>query len=278
MMADLLQAVVAAARRSAMERERARAVAAPRVDDGVRVRAPRGVDFRDGLRSPGVRIIAECKRRSPLAGVLRADYAPADIARGYQAGGAAAISVLTERTFFDGSLDDLRAVRAAVSLPVLCKDFLVTPFQVHEAAAAGADAVLLIVAALDEATLKTLLNEAQARGLAVLVEVHTEDELRRALDAGANIVGVNSRDLRTLEVKTSVFDALAPLMPGHVVAVAESGLKTPEEIARLRGMGYKAFLIGERLMAESDPAAALSALRLAASDSGGTGASRRGQA
>jgi indole-3-glycerol phosphate synthase len=267
MSGGLLETVVAAARRSADERERA--AGAPGASRPAADRRPAGDAFRASLEQQGCRIIAECKRRSPSRGVLRASYAAAAIASAYEAAGAAAISVLTEPTFFDGSLDDLRAVRAAVGLPLLRKDFIVTEFQLVEAVAAGADAVLLIVAALDQAALVRLVARAHALGLAALVEVHDSGELDRALDAGAVMVGVNSRNLRTLEVSGDVFEALAPRLPPEAIAVAESGLRSPADLIRLRAAGYRAFLIGERFMTEPDPGAALAALRQAA-EQGGT--------
>jgi indole-3-glycerol phosphate synthase len=258
MMGDLLQAVVAAARRSAEEREKAAGWSAiERAIDG-RSHGPR--EFRQSLEASGIRIIAECKRRSPSRGVLRANYHPVAIASAYERAGAAAISVLTEPTFFDGSLDHLRDVRGAVSLPLLRKDFVVTTYQVAEAAAAGANAVLLIVAALEPAALMQLMQAAGRYGLDALVEVHDLDELTQALDAGADIIGVNSRNLRTLEVHQHVLDQLAPKIPDAAVAVAESGLKTAADLARLSAAGYDAFLIGERFMVESDPGAALAGL------------------
>ncbi len=186
------------------------------------------------------------------------------IARGYETAGAAAISVLTEPTFFDGSLDDLRAVRAAVRCPLLRKDFIVTPYQIAEAAAAGADAVLLIVAALDDAQLAALAATARQYGLAALVEVHDQAELVRALGAGARVVGVNSRNLRTLAVDTGVFDTLGRQIAPGLVAVAESGLRNPEDLRRLHLVRFDAFLIGERFMTAPDPGAALAELRAAA--------------
>ena len=258
MMGDLLEAVVAAARRSAEERERAagwseidRALAAGR-------RGPHL--FREAVSAPGIRVIAECKRRSPSRGILRSHYEPARIASGYQAAGAAAISVLTEPAFFDGSLDHLREVRGAVTIPVLRKDFVVTDYQIAEAAAAGADAVLLIVAALSGPALTALMRAADTYGVDALVEVHDREELARAVDAGADLIGVNSRNLRTLEVTPATLDELAASIPDDVTAVAESGLKTPADVARLRTVGYDAFLIGERFMIESDPGAALAQL------------------
>jgi indole-3-glycerol phosphate synthase len=245
---DLLRAIVAAARCSADERERARAS----IDRQAARRRPRGPGFLSTLHAPGLRIIAECKRRSPSQGVLRADYDPAAIARAYEAAGAAAVSVLTEPTFFDGTLDHLRAARAAVSLPLLRKDFIVTEFQVTEASEAGADAVLLIVAALDDPTLGRLVGVAHAQGLAALVEVHDRPDLDRALTAGAGLVGVNSRNLRTLEITGAVFDELIDVIPDEVTAVAESGLKAHADLLRLRDAGYDAFLIGERFMRAAD--------------------------
>jgi indole-3-glycerol phosphate synthase len=263
MSGDLLSAVVAAARRSARARE---AQAARDVVESALLlgRTPAGEVFRASLRAGGVRVIAECKRRSPSRGVLRREYDAAAIARSYQAHGAAAVSVLTEPTFFDGSLDHLRQVRAAVDLPLLCKDFIVTEYQIVEAAAAGADAVLLIVAALDDEALRGLLQVAARHGLAVLTEVHDALELARALDAGADVVGVNSRNLRTLQVDVGLLDELGPRVPPGVIAVAESGLRTAADIERLRRARYDAFLIGERFMTEPVPGEALGTLRAAA--------------
>jgi len=257
MTADLLQTIVAAAKKSADERARARR-GGPMVIASDR--SPRGALFAEILRRPGLNVIAECKRRSPSRGILRHDYDPAAIAISYARAGAAAISVLTEPTFFDGSIDHLGAVRQAVELPLLRKDFIVTESQVAEAAAAGADAVLLIVAALDDRLLRTLHATASVLGLAVLVEVHDASELSRAIDAGASIIGVNSRNLRTLEVSLAIFNELAPGLPPGTIAVAESGLKTHADLARLKSLGYDAFLIGERFMTTPDPGAALASL------------------
>jgi indole-3-glycerol phosphate synthase len=207
-----------------------------------------------------VSVIAECKRRSPSKGLLRADYDPVGIARSYEQAGAAAISVLTEPTFFDGALSHLEAVRAAVEIPLLRKDFMVDRYQLLEARAAGADAILLIVAALDDERLMTLRREAESLGLDALVEVHDEAELDRAIAAGADVIGVNSRNLRTLEVDLEASDRLAARIPAHVVAVAESGLRSREDIDRLAARGYRAFLVGERLMTAADPGAALGAM------------------
>jgi indole-3-glycerol phosphate synthase len=232
-------------------------------------RRPDGRRFRDALARAGqVNVIAECKRRSPARGVLARDYAPADTARVYERAGAAAISVLTEPTFFDGALAHLEAVRAASSLPLLCKDFILDEYQLHEARAAGADAVLLIVALLDEATLRRLARSAGDLGLAALVEVHSSRELAVARDAGAGIIGVNSRDLRTLAVDVRVCDALVEEAPPGCVMVAESGIRSRQDIDRLSALGYRAFLIGERLMTAPDPAATLASLTRPAHEGG----------
>jgi indole-3-glycerol phosphate synthase len=204
-----------------------------------------------------VNVIAECKRRSPSRGVLAADYDAVGLARQYQEGGAAAISVLTEPTFFDGALEHLTAVRSAVALPLLRKDFIVDDYQLFEACAAGADAVLLIVAALEQAELTALQKRAWDLGLATLVEVHDEEELARAVDSGARVIGVNNRNLRTLAVDVSASDRLASRVPGSVIAVSESGLTSREELEQLAAAGYRAFLIGERFMTDPNPAAAV---------------------
>ena len=205
-------------------------------------------------------VIAECKRRSPSRGVLRADYDAVSVARGYAAAGAAAISILTEPTFFDGALEHLRAVRNEVDVPLLRKDFIVSEYQLLEAKAAGADAVLLIVAALHQKELSRLAEQAATLGLDVLVEVHEADEVSRAIDAGARIIGVNNRNLRTLAVDVRRSETLITRIPRDVIAVTESGLRTGEDLLRLRQLGYRAFLIGERFMIEADPGVALKAL------------------
>lgn len=256
MSADLLATIVAATRRIVevrSERESPAAVAA-RADA-----APRASGrFRGALeRRDRLNVIAECKRRSPSRGVLRADYDAVAIARGYEEAGAAAISVLTEPTFFDGSLDDLVRVRAAVQVPVLRKDFIVSEYQLFEAKAAGADAVLLIVAALSPEELRSLRAKAAGLGLDALVEVHNQEELSVAIDAGATIVGVNNRNLRTLAVDVHASEDLAARMPKGILPISESGLKSAEDLKRLRALGYQAFLIGERFMTEPLPGAAL---------------------
>ncbi len=256
---DLLATIVAAARHSVEERAR-RCPESELARQASTIR-PGGDRFLASLSSKdGPRVIAECKRRSPSKGVLRTDYHPEQIAAGYAAHGAAAISVLTEPTFFDGSLEHLRRVRAAVDVPLLRKDFIVSPYQLLEAVAAGADAVLLIVAALDDDALRRLLTEATALGLAVLVEVHSQEELSRAVAGGATIIGVNNRNLRTLTVDLNASRELIGHMPAPVVGVAESGLRTSDDLAGLGRAGYRAFLIGETLMSTPDPGETLGRL------------------
>ncbi|WP_028635903.1 indole-3-glycerol phosphate synthase TrpC [Nocardioides sp. URHA0032] len=212
------------------------------------------------LRAPGSSVIAEVKRRSPSKGDLADIPDPAELAQRYAAGGAAAISVLTEQRRFGGSLDDLRAVRAAVDIPVLRKDFIVTSYQLVEARAAGADLVLLIVAALDDDTLRRLHDEASELGLTVLVEVHDEAETERAVALGAELVGVNARDLRTLTIHDDTFGRLAPLVPDDRVKVAESGIFSPADVRRFMGEGARAVLVGEALVKDGDPEAAVAAM------------------
>jgi indole-3-glycerol phosphate synthase len=257
--ADLLAAIVAATRR--IVEVRSGREPAAEVARRAERRTPRPGAFYEAIGRAGrVNVIAECKRRSPARGILRPTYEPAVIARSYADAGAAAISVLTEPTFFDGSLGDLEAVRAAVELPLLRKDFIVSEYQLFEALAAGADAVLLIVAALTPAELHALAGRAASLGLDVLVEVHGRAELPVALDAGARAVGVNNRNLRTLEIDVGMSEELIPLMPDGVIAVSESGLRSHADLARLAALGCRAFLVGERLMVEHDPGSALRAL------------------
>jgi indole-3-glycerol phosphate synthase len=257
--ADLLETIVAATRRTVavrQEREPLSAVAA-RAEG----RVAQSGRFAAALGQPGrVNVIAECKRRSPSRGVLRPRYDPVEIARGYQTAGAVAISVLTEPTFFDGSLDHLTAVRDHVDLPLLRKDFVVSEYQLFEARAAGADAVLLIVAALGAPELARLAARAAALGLDVLVEVHDEKELALAVDTGARLIGVNNRNLRTLQVDVRASESLVSGIPAGVVKVSESGLRSADDLVRLRQIGYEAFLIGERFMTMEDPGAGLRTL------------------
>lgn len=216
--------------------------------------------FARALRRPRLNVIAEFKRRSPSRGTIRDDIAPAAVARAYEAAGAAALSVLTEESHFGGSLEDLREARSATDLPALRKDFIVDPYQVWEARLAGADALLLIVAALSEAELRGLLKAAGEAGLDALVEVHEEAELERALAVGAALVGVNNRDLRTLEVSLDVSLGLADRIPDDVLAVSESGIRSGADVRRLREAGFDGFLVGEQLMQSPDPGAALGTL------------------
>jgi indole-3-glycerol phosphate synthase len=218
--------------------------------------------FASALTRPGgVRIIAEFKRRSPSRGVLRQDLPVVKAAQAYEIAGAAALSVLTEEHFFGGSLEDLSKARSATLLPVLRKDFIVDPYQIFEAAAAGADAVLLITAVLGPKELTSLRTTAREVGLDALVEVHSREELERALEAGAEILGVNNRDLNTMEVSLETALSLAPFIPEDRIAVAESGIHSGMDLRRLADAGYDAFLVGEHLMRARDPGSALEALR-----------------
>jgi indole-3-glycerol phosphate synthase len=256
---DLLAAIVASTRCALGHRRASAPLAA--LERRAAVAMPRGALFVEAISDPGrLNVIAECKRRSPSRGILRADYDPASIAEAYQAAGAAALSVLTEPTFFDGTLDHLASVRERVRLPLLRKDFIVDEYQLIEARAAGADAVLLIVAALDAAGVRRLAARAAGVGLAVLVEVHDAAELAVALDAGVRLVGVNNRSLRTLAVDTRASLDLAAAIPDDVVAVAESGLRSHEDLCRMRDAGYDAFLVGEQLMGAERPGDALAGL------------------
>lgn len=256
---DLLRTIVAATQQITDTRRAQEPVSA--LERRALARTPRGDRFEAALGMDGrVNVIAECKRRSPSRGVLAAQYDPVAIARKYEAGGAAAISVLTEPTFFDGALAHLSAVRDAVGLPLLRKDFVVDDYQLLEARAAGADAVLLIVAALEQAELVRLQSRAWELGLAALVEVHDDEELARAIGSGARLIGVNNRNLRTLTVDVSASDRLAARMPANVVGVSESGLQSRGDLERLAAVGYRAFLIGERFMTDPDPARAISDL------------------
>ncbi|MGA7379927.1 MAG: indole-3-glycerol phosphate synthase TrpC [Terriglobales bacterium] len=228
---------------------------------------PRG--FREALSKQslaGPAIIAELKKASPSRGLIRADFDPASLAVELEGAGAAALSVLTDVEFFQGSLQNLQKASSASRLPCLRKDFLVDEFQLLEARASHADAVLLIVAALSQAELETLAARARSYNLDVLCEVHDENELERAIAAGCDLIGVNSRDLRTFTIDLNTAFYLADLMPKNVLAVAESGIQTGKDIARLRAAGYQAFLIGESLMKAVSPGNALEAL-LAQADS-----------
>lgn len=217
-------------------------------------------DFRAALAARAPALIAEIKRASPSRGVLAHDFRPAAMAGAYERGGAAALSVLTDEAFFQGSLDHLSEARQAVHLPVLRKDFTIDEFQILEAAAHGADAVLLIAAILPCERLRALREFARGLGLAALVEVHDEEELASAADSGADILGVNNRDLRTFEVTLETSLRLGEKMPAGALRVSESGIRSRQDIARLQEAGYGAFLVGEHLMRAANPAAALRAL------------------
>lgn len=214
-------------------------------------------DFAGAVRRNGgpVRVIAELKKASPSRGLLCPSFSVTDLARAYTLGGAAALSVLTDRAFFQGDLDFIAEAKRASSLPVLRKDFIIDPYQVYEAKAAGADAVLLIVAALPDTRLAELSQLARLLGLAALVEVHDEAELERALEARAEIVGFNNRDLRTFQVDIAVTERLARLLPPGVIAVSESGLKTAADVRRVAAAGVDAVLVGEALVTSGDAAA-----------------------
>ncbi|HEX2774489.1 MAG TPA: indole-3-glycerol phosphate synthase TrpC [Micromonosporaceae bacterium] len=235
--------------RVALEQVRRRAAAAP---------PPR--DAYAALRRPGVGVIAEVKRASPSRGTLAEIPDPADLAGLYADGGARCISVLTESRWFGGSLDDLAAVRAAVDIPVLRKDFIVSSYQVHEARAYGADIVLLVVAALEQQVLSGLLDRIESLGMTALVEVHDEEEADRALEAGARVIGVNARNLRTLEVDRSVFERIAPGLPSRIVKVAESGVRGPHDLIRYASAGADAVLVGEGLVTQKSPREAVAEL------------------
>ncbi|NNM44783.1 indole-3-glycerol phosphate synthase TrpC [Knoellia koreensis] len=249
-MSTVLEQIVAGVREDLAPRESAVPL------DVIRERAaaaPPALDAEAALRQPGLSLIAEVKRSSPSKGELATIADPAALAAEYAAGGATAVSVLTEKRRFNGSLADLDAVRAAVRVPLLRKDFMVTDYQVHEARAHGADIVLLIVAALPQADLERMHALARQLGMTVLVEVHDEDETRRAIDAGATVIGVNARNLKTLDVDPGTFGRLAPLVPDTCVRVAESGVTGPDDAARFHAEGADAVLVGEALVRGEDP-------------------------
>lgn len=230
----------------------------PELERRAAAHRPRG--FARHLRAAGrtrPAVIAEIKKASPSRGLIRADFRPAELARSLAAAGAAALSVLTDAEFFGGSLNDLEAASANVAIPCLRKDFVLDPFQVLEARAAGADAILLIVAALSDDQLELLHSFARDLELDVLVEAHDAEEIGRAIDAGAEIIGVNSRDLRSFVVSSERLLELCDLLPNEVLRVAESGIRTADDIDHLRAGGYEAFLVGEALMRQPEPAAML---------------------
>jgi indole-3-glycerol phosphate synthase len=227
--------------------------------------APPPLDAYTALRAPGVGVIAEVKRASPSRGTLAAIENPAELACEYALGGARCVSVLTERRWFGGSLEDFAAVRAAVQVPLLRKDFVVSAYQVHEARAYGADLVLLIVAALEQNALEGLLERVESLGMTALVEVHDEDEADRALAAGARVIGVNARNLKTLEIDRTVFERIAPGLPNHVVKIAESGVRGPHDLIKYASAGADAVLVGEGLVTQKSPREAVAELVTAGS-------------
>jgi indole-3-glycerol phosphate synthase len=244
--------------------ERQRNVSLEQLKDMARrQRSP--LDALAALKADGVSVIAEVKRASPSRGAMADIADPAALAGEYEAGGARVISVLTEQRRFGGSLEDLAAVRRAVQVPVLRKDFIVSSYQLWEARAYGADLVLLIVAALEQSALVSLIERAQSIGMLPLVEVHADEELDRAIDAGATVIGVNARNLGTLEVDRSVFTRLAPRVPEGVVKIAESGVRGPHDLLQYAAAGADAVLVGESLVTGKDPRAAVADLVTAGS-------------
>jgi indole-3-glycerol phosphate synthase len=253
---DLLSRLVLEARQDLQRRRYL--VDSERFEQAVAAYTPK--DFAGALRGPELAVIAEMKQRTPSMGVLSEDYRPADLAHAYAEGGAAAVSVLTHMAGFGGRIEHLRAVRAATDLPILRKDFVTDPYEVAEARACGADAILLIVAALEREQLRNLIALSRSRGVAALVEVHDDRETAAALEAGATMIGVNHRDLRTFEVDLGLTERLRKVIPPGVVVVAESGIHSAEDARRMREAGAEAILVGELLMRSTDPAAQIRAL------------------
>ena len=250
----ILDRIVEARRESIAHRKRVLPDVALKLAAG-KAEAPR--DFAGALARVGYNVIAELKKASPSRGVMREDYAPTALAASLEDAGAAALSVLTEEEFFLGSLADLKAAKKATQIPILRKDFIVDPWQVWESRAAGADAFLLIAAILSDQALGELLELGRSLKMEPLVEVHTREELEHVIVAGARIIGVNNRDLRDFKVRVETSLELIEAIPEECIAVSESGLRTHEDLARLRGAGFDAFLIGEHLMKDADPAAPL---------------------
>jgi indole-3-glycerol phosphate synthase len=242
-----------------VEAKRAEIAAAKKLNEDFRT-APPVRDFVGALRARRPAVIAEVKRASPSKGVLRADFDPAAIARSYEKGGAACMSVLTDRDFFQGASEHLVAARAACTLPVLRKDFLIDPWQVAESRALGADCVLLIVACLEDARMRELESAALDAGMAVLVEVHDGAELERALRLKTPLIGINNRNLRTFETRLETTLDLLPRVPKDRIVVTESGILSAADVARMRGRGVEAFLVGEAFMRAADPGTALAEL------------------
>ena len=256
---DLLARLVTEARQD-MQRRRA-LITQDDLELAILAHTPK--DFAGALKRPGLGVIAEMKQRTPSMGVLTEDYRPGDLARAYTLGGAAAISVLTHMASFGGRPEHVVSARFATDLPILRKDFVTDPYEVGEARAAGADAILLIVAALDLERLGELLRVTRSRGLAALVEVHNEGEVETALVAGARLIGVNNRDLRTFDVDLGLTERLRKAIPAGVLVVAESGIHTADDARRMREAGADAILVGESLMRADDPAARIRQLAAA---------------
>jgi indole-3-glycerol phosphate synthase len=256
---NILDRIVEARRASVAHRKRVLPDVALKMAVEKKVAPPR--DFPGALAQAGkINIISELKKASPSRGVIREEYAPAVLAANLEEAGAAALSVLTEEDFFSGSLGDLKEASRVTKIPILRKDFIVDPWQVWETRAAGADSFLLIAAVLHDAELRDLLDLGRTLKMEALVEVHSGEELQRVLDAGAQIIGVNNRDLRDFHVHLETSLSLADAIPEECVAVSESGLRTYDDLVRLQRAGFDAFLIGEHVMQSTDPAAALRAL------------------
>jgi indole-3-glycerol phosphate synthase len=251
----ILDRIVDARRASIAHRKRVLPEVALKI--AVEKKAPAARDFAAALSRDGLNVIAELKKASPSLGVIREEYSPSALSEQLQQAGAAALSILTDEDFFSGSLADLKEARKVAQIPVLRKDFIVDPWQVWEARAAGADSFLLIAAVLSDGTLSELLELGRSLGMEPLVEVHSREELARVLRAGARIVGVNNRDLRNFQVRLETSLELVETIPDDCVAVSESGLRAHEDLVRLRKAGFDAFLIGEHLMKSADPGGAL---------------------
>jgi indole-3-glycerol phosphate synthase len=255
---NILDRIVAARRESVAHRKRVLPEVALKIAVEKKVPPPR--DFAVALSRNGINVIAELKKASPSRGVMRQEYAPAVLAEALEHGGAAALSVLTEADFFSGSLADLKEASRVTKIPILRKDFIVDPWQVWETRASGADAFLLIAAILSDATLRELIELGRSLRMEPLVEVHTREELDRVLAAGARIIGVNNRDLRDFQVHLETSLTLVEAISEDCIAVSESGLRSHDDLVRLRRAGFDAFLIGEHLMTEPDPAVTMRAL------------------
>jgi indole-3-glycerol phosphate synthase len=256
---NILDRIVEARRESVAHRKRVLPEVALKIAIEKKIPPPR--DFASALTRNGINIIAELKKASPSKGLLREEYTPTVLASGLESAGAAALSVLTEEDFFHGSLGDLKEASRVTKIPILRKDFIIDPWQVWEARATGADSFLLIAAILSDSALRELLVLGRSLNMEPLVEVHDQAELDRVIAAGAKIIGVNNRDLRDFQVHIETSLSLIEVIPDECIAVSESGLRTHEDIERLRRAGFDAFLIGEHLMKEADPGSALRALR-----------------